>query len=739
MQGFLHVLDETRRILPDRGEVILKQLKLTPFQQVIAGLVLGILAGIFFGEPAGKLDIVGNIYIKLLQMTVIPYIMVSLIGGLGRLDLGMAKMVGIRGGSLILFLWVTTALTLVFLPLAYPTWTNASFFSTSMVSEPKHINFLDLYIPANPFYAMANTIVPAIVVFSIFLGVALITVEKRHGFILSMKNLTDALMRMASVVAKLAPIGIFALSAAAAGTLRVEELSRLQIYLWVYMAAWTVLAFFTLPMLAARATPFSYREVFKEARLAMVTAFATGTVLVVLPMIAEKTKELLERRGMKNETAVSAIDALVPTAYSFPSVGTILGIGFVLFAAWFIGSPISVADYPSFCILGILTAFGSMAVAIPFMLDFFKLPADLFQLYLLGSVFTMRFATAMAAMHGVVICILGACAMMNRLRWRKMVEISAIGLAITAAIMFGLGFILTRAIPYEYTGYRDFVNMELLGPTVKVNNDARPKPLTPEQLKKPRLQVIKSRGVLRVGYARDRLPFAFKNAKGQIVGYDMELVHNLARDLGVALDVVKIDMKMVEKDLDSGRIDMAVGGITISPQRALRFTFSRSYLDEYLGLVVPDYRRSEFSSYNRILEMEDLKLAVTPFRYQEGAGRRLFPNAKLVVVDSPREFFRQGKNDVDAMIYTAQTATAWTLVYPRWTVVIPRGLKYECPMGFAMPDKQVEWRWFVDTWLDSAIKAGIGQNAYDYWILGKQKKHKGKRWSVIRNILGWTD
>ncbi len=219
----------------------------------------------------------------------------------------------------------------------------------------------------------------------------------------------------------------------------------------------------------------------------------------------------------------------------------------------------------------------------------------------------------------------------------------------------------------------------------------------------------------------------------------MELVHNLARDLGVSLDVVRIEMPEVEKELDSGRIDMAVGGISISPQRALRFTFSTSYLDEYLGLVVPDYRRNEFSSYDRILEMEGLKLAVTPFRHKEGAGQRLFPNAELVVVKSPRTFFRGELPEVDAMIYTAQTATAWTLVYPRWSVVVPKGLDYECPVAFALPDNQVQWRWFVNTWLDSATKAGIGQQAYEYWILGKQKKQKGKRWSVISNVLGWTD
>ena len=61
-----------------------------------------------------------------------------------------------------------------------------------------------------------------------------------------------------------------------------------------FATAWFVLTFFTLPMFVAWATPFSYREVMRDARTAMVTAFALGTVLVVLPMIAERCKALLE-------------------------------------------------------------------------------------------------------------------------------------------------------------------------------------------------------------------------------------------------------------------------------------------------------------------------------------------------------------------------------------------------------------------------------------------------------------
>ncbi len=54
--------------------------KLSPFQRVITALVLGISTGIFVGEPAGNLEILGNAYIRLLQMTVLPYVLVSIIG-----------------------------------------------------------------------------------------------------------------------------------------------------------------------------------------------------------------------------------------------------------------------------------------------------------------------------------------------------------------------------------------------------------------------------------------------------------------------------------------------------------------------------------------------------------------------------------------------------------------------------------------------------------------------------------
>ena len=334
--------------------------RLSPFKRVILALFLGILLGIFIGEPAGKLEILGTAYIRLLQMTVLPYVLVSIIGGLGRLDSDTAASIGIKAVKVILFLWLSVMLTLLLLPMAYPEWETSGFFSTSLVTETVQLNFVELYIPANIFSSLSNTIVPAVVLFSLLMGISIITVKDKTALISLSSNVADGLMGVASFVAKLAPLGIFAISASAAGTLQPEQLERLQVFLWVYLAAAALLGLVLLPLLIHWATPFSYREVLSIAGEAVITAFATGTVLVVLPMIAERCKEMLAAKKMDCEKTDSTVDVLVPTAYSFPSTGTLLGLGFILFSAWYVGSPLSLEQYPSFVVMGILTAFGSM-------------------------------------------------------------------------------------------------------------------------------------------------------------------------------------------------------------------------------------------------------------------------------------------------------------------------------------------------------------------------------------------
>ncbi|MDH3887913.1 MAG: cation:dicarboxylase symporter family transporter [Gammaproteobacteria bacterium] len=710
-------------------------LSLSAFNRVMLGLGLGIFTGLFFGELVSGLDILGEAYIRLLQMTVIPYIIVSLIGGLGRLNADIAKRIGIAGGLLVLLIWGITEISNLFLALAYPNWTTASLFSTSLLESAKPFDPLTLYIPSNPFYSMANAVVPAVVVFSIMLGVSLISIRDKGTLLTSLGTLSDALMKIASFVGKLAPFGIFAISAAAAGTLKVEELSRLQIYLWAYLGAWTVLTFWTLPAIVAWSTPLTYRQVLRESRVPMITAFATGTVLVVLPMIAERCKRLLEENDLEGPETDSVIDVMVPTAYSFPSAGTLLGLGFIMFSAWYVGSPISVADYASYVGVGAFVAFGSMAVAIPFMLDFFSLPADMFQLYLLGSVVTARFATALAAMHGIVISLLVAFAVMGRLRVRTLFQIVAVSIGIAGSVSLGMGFVLTNVINFEYSGEQTLVTKSLITEPVRVKQFKSLSALPAIDASSGRLSAITARGTLRVAYMPDRLPFAYRNSAGIAVGYDIDLAQRLAESLGVTLELVRISWPEIVTGLNEGRLDLAVGGIAITPTRAQEITFSNTYFDHSVGFVLPDHMRDSFAKLETIQALPGQEILVPKDRHYMEFAENNFPLATLIPVDSHRAFFK-GEYENAVLLASAEAGSAWTLLYPEYGVAIPNGLSVKAPAAIALPDGDSDYVSYINTWLLLTEKNGFIDQLYNYWILGEEYQPGEPRWSIMRNVLG---
>jgi proton glutamate symport protein len=128
--------------------------------QVVLGLVLGLGVGVCVGDKATWLQGMGKAFILLLQMTVLPYITLSLITGLGRLRYQDVKMLALKVGALLLGSWVLAFATILLMPLAFPPWEDASFFSTSLVEPPVEMQWLTLFIPSNPFHALAAGVSP---------------------------------------------------------------------------------------------------------------------------------------------------------------------------------------------------------------------------------------------------------------------------------------------------------------------------------------------------------------------------------------------------------------------------------------------------------------------------------------------------------------------------------------------------------------------------------------------------
>lgn len=715
--------------------------KLSLSAQVFIGLGLGLLAGLFFGEVIAPVVVVGEIFVGLLQMTVLPYILVSLITSVGRLSYDEIRILAARGGRFILLFWAIALIATLAFTMAMPNWTSAAFFSSSLVESGPPADLVALYIPANPFFSLSSSVVPAIVVFSLALGLAVIGVPEKERFLDNLDVLGEAIMRIAGFVARLAPIGVFALIASAAGTLEIEALGRLQVFIITYIGLALLLSLWVLPMLVGVLTPIRPKRLISACQDALVTAFATGSLLIVLPLISERLKELLAELDLAGQEAESAVDLVIPINFNLPNLGKLMSLAFVPFAAWFAGSALDLDQYPLFLVSGLFSFFGEVVVALPFLLDLMHIPADMFQLFLAVDIFTGRFGAMLAGAHTIVLALLTAASVGGRTRihWPSLLRYVVISLSLAVAVIVGLRYFFEVVVPQEYREYEKLVGMDLQMHRVESRkillDAARP---DPEGSDGTRLSAIREREALRVGYAKDGLPFVYRNEDGELVGLEVDLVHQLAREMEVRLEFVEVPPAELGQRLNEGRIDLAIGGLLLTPERALAMRFTVPYLSSTLALIVPDHARSRFNSIEKLRGMNRLRIAVPNMPYYSKFIKRHLPQAELVTIDSPRAFFR-APSDYDALLDTAEAGSAWTLVYPEFSVVVPKPDTISVPGAIGMPLNAPRLAAYVDTWLQLQRDSGLIGKLRSYWILGEGANRKGPRWSVARNVLGWLD
>ncbi len=709
--------------------------------QVFIALGLGIVAGLFFGELIKPLEVVGQIFIGLLQMTVLPYILVSLIAGIGKLSYREIRVLAVQGGRFVLLFWaIALAITVAFTA-TLPDWASATFFSSSLVETAEQADLVALYIPSNPFSSLSSSIVPAVVLFSLAIGLAIISVPNKGNFIDNLDVLGEAIMRIAGFVARLAPVGVFALIATAAGTLDVEALGRLQVYILTYIGAALLLSFWILPALVGALTPINPRRMISACQDALVTAFATGSLLIVLPLLAERMKELLRESEMNSQESESAVDLVVPINFNLPNLGKLMSLAFVPFAGWFAGSTIGAEQFPLFLVSGLLSFFGEVVVALPFLFDLMQIPVDMFQLFLAVDVFTGRFGTLLAGVHTIVLALLTAAAVSGQVSWHwpRLSRYLVVSLLLSVGLFGGLRFFFEVVVPQEYRQYEKLVKMDLAVERVdsRILKADKAEPLKVES--GSRLAAIRDRGVLRVGFLKDALPFVYRNEDGKIVGLEADMAHLLAGDMGVGLEFVRVENQNISRQLASGRIDVMMSGLLITPERALELHFTEPHLKSTFGLVVADHDRSRFDTNEKLRSLSDIRIAAVNLPYYGKFIKRQLPEVEIVELDSAVRFFKAEPGEFDALLFSAEAGSAWTLVYPQYSVVVPKPHTLSAPIGLGLPRDAPLLNDFVETWLTLQREAGVLDHLQRYWILGEGAKRTEPRWSVIRNVLGWVD
>ena len=678
-------------------------------------------------------------------MTVLPYMIVSLIAGLGSLSAQQAKMMLTRVGAILAFLWALGIGFAFLMPLSFPDWETASFFSTSLLHPAEPFDFLGLYIPTNPFHAVANNVVPAVVLFCVVLGVALIGVKDKERILAPLNALSGTIGQINHFVVRLTPIGLFAIGASLAGTLRLAEMERIQIYLIAYAAVALLLMFWVLPALVGVLTPASYREVVGPARDAMLTAFMTGSLFVVLPMLGECARDVLRRHAAERPEAEEFPDVIVPASFNFPHTAKLLSLSFIPFAAWFSDVAIGgVLKYLQLAALGLLTFFGSLTAAIPYLLDLFRIPHDTFQLFLATGIVNSRVGSAVAAMHTLVVAILGSFALAGllRVRRRRLVRYLVVTGALTVSTLGGLRLVFHTAFEQEYHQDKVLAAMHGIRGGVEATVHREPPPPLDEPREGSLLDRVRTRGTLRVGYNPDNPPYSFFNARDELVGFDVDMAYELARTLGTTLELVPFDFTRIADAMKEPCCDLMMSGVVVTPELAEEISFSRTYLEEHLAFLVADHDRARFSSRETVRSIPGLRLVALRSSVVLQRLHRYAPEAKvrpLRSLEEGKRFFRGEEADVDALVMPAERGALWSLRYPRMSVVVPDPPIMTLPLAYAVGERDEHLRLFLNAWIDLKERDGTIQELRDYWVYGQDAEPRGPRWSVIRNVLGWVE
>jgi Na+/H+-dicarboxylate symporter/ABC-type amino acid transport substrate-binding protein len=699
-----------------------------------------VLCGVLFGEYCSFLDVVGQAYVGLLQMTVLPYVTVAIVAKLGRLDLTQARRLGKVALVILLLFWLLGVALVVAVSIMLPPVDGAAFFSPKPIEPTEGASdFLTMFIPANIYHALAGNVVPAVVVFCLFFGAALISVPGKEPLLDFLDLCSDGLSRINLFLVRLAPFGLFALTAAAAGTMGFDELSRLQAYLIMFTLACLVAAFGVLPLLVSSLTPVSYRKFLRSAQEPMLTAIATGKLFVVLPQIVDKCEELTDPAydPSHHPPGHSTASVLVPLAYPFPHLGKILAFVFVSFAAWYVGRDLQPGETTYMATTGASASFASPLITIPFLLDMFQLPQDLMPLFLAPGFITTRLADVVGVAHLMALTVIASHALQGTLqvRWRPLC-FSTLGLVACLSLAVGMSrwYLTTTAPSYDLDNR--MLSLEIASPhldtVVYRDGDEIPPRTVPTG---DTLTTVAHGGVLRVGYHADHLPYSFFNNKGDLVGYDVELMHRLADRLQVRLEFVPWTYENVVEELGRGDIDVAVGGLIMNPERLLRVAFTAPYTTATLAVVIRDHQRGQFATWESTDARRDLHLAVVG-QDMAAAARRQLPRDQIESIASIRQFFDEHPGGATGLVTSAEEGAAWNILHPEYTVVAPEPV-IQRPVCMAVRLNDLNWVEFLNRWLDYERLDGSLERERIFWIEGGGAKTRPPRWSVFQNVLGW--
>jgi len=332
------------------------------WKRILLALVLGVIAGMIWGPGAASISWLGDLFVRLIRMVVVPLVFVTLVSGVVAMG-DPAKLGSLGAKTLAIYMVTTLAAIVIGLILAAAlqpgVGVDLSAAAPTAVQEaiPLSERLLSI-VPSNPIAALAEGNILAIIFFALLVGVSLLTIgEKGKPVAELMDSSSEMMLRITHWVMEVAPFGVFALIAAVAGTQGVAALlDVLTLALAVALACVihvVVVHGVGIIKLSLGLSPLNF---FKGARDAMLVAFSTSSSSATLPVSMSVAEDNL---GIKPVVA----STVLPLGATINMDGTALYVGIVsVFAAQAFGIDLSLTDYAIIAGSTTLVSIGTAAV-----------------------------------------------------------------------------------------------------------------------------------------------------------------------------------------------------------------------------------------------------------------------------------------------------------------------------------------------------------------------------------------
>lgn len=350
--------------------------------KILLFMVLGVIAGIIFGERATVVQPLGDLFIRLLMMAVIPLVFFNLLAGLTSLS--DVRALGRLGGKILLYYFFTTTVALTAgLAVMRVLEPGVGMLLTEQVADsfgeaPGVIDVLLDLVPENVFDAFATGNVAQVVVFAIFLGVVTLFLpqDSREPLQNAYGLLAELFRKLVGMIMYFGPIGLGALAAATVGEYGEAIFGPLAVFLG---GVWGVQAFMVVVYLVLLYgfTRYSPLDFLKRSGPLYATTAATCSSLASLAVSLDVAEE-----RMKLPRSVYTFT--LPLGAQLNKDGTaIMLAGVLMFTAQAAGVEFSLASQVSILLIGLVLTTGSggipgggLVVALIFV-EAFSLPLEI--------------------------------------------------------------------------------------------------------------------------------------------------------------------------------------------------------------------------------------------------------------------------------------------------------------------------------------------------------------------------